>query len=50
MAIKRIKKERIFKIGEVEYKRLHRREQQIIKVKRLFLEAYQILAQIEAPK
>ena len=44
------KAERKIGVGELEYRRLRRREQQIIKVKRLFLEAYQILSQIEVPK
>lgn len=42
--------ERQIKVGNTEYRRLRRREQQLIKVKRLFLEAYYILNQIEIPK
>lgn len=48
--MKNKKEERKIRVGELEYRRLRRRELQLIKVKRLFLEAYQILSQIEVPK
>jgi len=41
------KKERVIKVGEKEYRRLHRREQQILKAKAYVRLAWNVLKKID---